>query len=142
MISVPEETRVIESRPQHTFVPSADDAVGVAVQVRHGDKVRLQPAVFILDGEVLLMVIHHRFENFLGQSEVSFFESPENRRRVFSNVDQRGQQPGVGADTLACRDNRCNFSLNLFPAIGGRENDEIVGQLRAIIGGAGDFNRS
>ena len=68
LIVAPEELRVVEARPQHALMPAANDALGIAVEVRNRDKSGRELAVGLFHREVALVVQHHRFEHFLGQA--------------------------------------------------------------------------
>ena len=71
LVGVPEEARVVEAGAQDALIAVADDgfALGVGNGVEHGEKVRREFAVRVLDGEVLLVVAHDGDQDFLGQGE-------------------------------------------------------------------------
>ena len=77
----------------------------------------------VLDGEVLLVMLHHHDEHFFRQGEELRIEVAEDRGRVFGEVDQRVFESGVGPGV---RVKRGDLGANLLAARGGGEQDEIV----------------
>ena len=69
LVSLPEEAGVVEACPQHALVAVPDDAVGIAVGIQHGQKMRREVAPGIFDRKVLLVVAHDRDQNFFRQLE-------------------------------------------------------------------------
>jgi hypothetical protein len=66
LIGLPEEARVVEAGTQDALVATADEALGVAGDIHYGDELRGQFSFRVLDGEIPLVVPHHRNENFFG----------------------------------------------------------------------------
>src|SRR5882724_4857440 len=101
LVSPPEEAGVVKARPQNSLVPMADDAIGVAVRVEHGQKMRRQTAPGILHSKIFLMITHDRDQNFFRQLQKLRIEGAQDRRRPFSQVDYGVEQRFVFAPARA-----------------------------------------
>ena len=110
LIGVPEEARVVEAGAQHALVAVADQAVGIAVGVQHGEEVRQQLAVGVFEREVLLVIAHHRDQHFVGQREKFGIEAAQNDGREFGQVDDGVEQRLVFAPARA--GNRCESAAS------------------------------
>src|ERR1700732_1707095 len=62
LVSLPEETGVVETGAQHALMPMPDDAGGIAVGVQHCQKVRRETAPGVLDRKIFLMVTHDCYQ--------------------------------------------------------------------------------
>ena len=67
LVGVPEEARVVEAGTQDALVAVANQAVGIAVGIEHGEEVRQQVALGVFEREVLLVVAHHGDQHLGGQ---------------------------------------------------------------------------
>src|SRR4029077_8323682 len=92
LIGLPEETRVVEPRSEHAFVSMTNDAPRIAVGVQHCQKMRQQLAACVLDREVLLMIAHHRYQDFLRQFQKLLIKTSQDCRRKFGQVDDRVEE--------------------------------------------------
>ncbi len=72
LIEVPEEAGIVEAGAQDSLVAMADDgqAFGIHFSIQHGQEMRRQRGLLVLDREVFLVVAHHGDQNFFRQRQV------------------------------------------------------------------------
>ena len=77
LIGLPEETRVVEARPQHALVAVPDDPCRGRrrYSAPPGNAASSLPSC-IFDGKIFLVVTHHRDQDFLRQSRNSGSKLP------------------------------------------------------------------
>ncbi len=123
LIGVPEEAGIVEAGAQDAFVAVANEAVGIAVGVEHGEKVRQQLPVGVLDREILLVIAHHGDEHFGGQREEFGIEAAENHRRTLREIDDRVEQRLVFAPARAGNGSRGGIErfADALLAVGGTD---------------------
>ena len=78
LIGLPEKARIVEAGAQHALVAVANEAVGIAVGVEHGEEMRQQLAVGIFQREVFLVIAHDGDKNFVGEREEFGIEAAQN----------------------------------------------------------------
>jgi len=83
----PEEGRVFEAGAEDALVPFADHAHIRGEIVADTDEVWEKFAVLSTHGEVLLVFLHRRDEDFLGDFEEFLAEAPEEWNRVFDEIE-------------------------------------------------------
>src|SRR5262249_40557106 len=88
LIALPEKPGIIEASAQHALVTVTNQAVGTAVAVEDGKKMREQLSVGVLEGEVFLVIAHHRDPPFLREREKLGIEPPQNRRGELGEIHQ------------------------------------------------------
>ena len=103
-----------------------DQAVGIAIRIGDGDKLRREIAVGRLDRKILLVVPHHRGQDFFGQVEKLRIEGAGDRRGPLGQVDQRVEQIVIAF--VLCRD-----GANTLAALVGGKNDEVLAQLLFVV---------
>ena len=129
LVGLPEEARVVEAGAQHALIAAADEALGIGVDVHHRDELRRELAVGVFHREILLVVAHHRDQDFFGQFEELRVEAAGDRGGIFGEVDQRFEQRVVGLDADADQ-----LVADLLAALLGREDHEVVAQPLLVIG--------
>src|SRR5690242_16362979 len=87
LVSLPEEAGVVETGTQDTLMAMSNHAGRVTVGIEDGQEVGKQLAAGVLDCEILLMIAHHRDQNFLGQFQKFGIEAPEDGGRPLCQVD-------------------------------------------------------
>ncbi len=92
LIDVPEEASVVETCFEHPLIPVLDDALGVAAGVHDGHEVRREFSGFGFDGEIFLVMPHHRGEHFGRQFEISRIEVAADGGGIFGDVSQSFEQ--------------------------------------------------
>ena len=101
LVGVPEEARVVEAGAQHALIAVADQPSGSPSVFSTARKCGSQLAVRILHGEVLLVIAHHRDQNFFGKREKFRIEVAEDDRRKFGEIDDGVEQILVFAPARA-----------------------------------------
>src|SRR5580704_11231026 len=71
-----------------------------------------QPAACVLDREILLMVAHHCYQDFLGQFQKFLVKASENYRGKFGKVDDRVEEILIFTPTGA--GNRAGSGIQRF----------------------------
>ena len=92
LVRLPEEAGIVEARAQNAFVAVPDQSFGVASRVEHGQKMGQQFPVGIVDGEIFLVVAHHRDQDLFRQIEKFRIEAAEDDRGKFREIDDRRDQ--------------------------------------------------
>src|SRR4029077_1464669 len=113
LVSLPEKTGVVETRPQHPFMAVADDALRIAIGVQDSEKVRQQFMLRIFDGKILLMVTHHRDQDFLRQLQELGIKIAQDDGRKLGEIDDCVQKSSVFAPT--CPRYGPSSGIKLFP---------------------------
>ena len=69
LVSLPEETGVVEAGAQYPFIAVTNETVRIAVGIQHREKMWQQLAAFVFQREVLLVIAHHGHQHFRGKRE-------------------------------------------------------------------------
>ena len=94
-IFLDEEAGVGQPRPQHPLVALAHRRQVAGIAVSHGQEIRQEAPSCVLDGKVLLMVLHHRHEHGRREREELTIECAAQCLRVLGAHDQLVQQRWV-----------------------------------------------
>ncbi len=132
LVGFPEEAGVVEAGAQHALVAVADEPVGIAVGVQHGEEVRQQLAARIFQREIFLVIAHYGHQHFIGKREKFGIEVAQDDRRKFREVDDRVEQRLVFAPARAGNSaRRCvERFANALLALSRAGDDRAVGQRR------------
>ncbi len=144
LIGVPEEAGVVEAGAQHALVAVANQAIGIAAGVEHGEKMRQQLAVGIFQREIFLVIAHHRHQDFIGQRKVFRIEIAENDGRELRQVDDGVEQRLVF--TPAGAGNGAGGNVEIFTdallALGCAGDDRSLGQRGDVVRRHADGQRT
>ena len=102
LIDVPEEARVVEARPQHALIAALDQALRIAAGVHHRDKVGREFAGRGFHREILLVMPHHRGQDFGGQFQNSRVEIAADGGGIFGDEGQGFDQIGIQFRAQLC----------------------------------------
>ena len=92
LVGLPEKSRVVEARPQHTFMPVANDPLRISIGIQHRQEVRLQFVISIFNRKIFLVIAHHCDQNFLRKAKEIRIEATEYSERKFRKIDHRIKQ--------------------------------------------------
>ena len=98
LVELPEEFGVSKARAQDALMSGADESLGVAIEVDHREKVRRQAAIAAAKGKIFLVIAHDGDEDFFRQLQVRRIEVPQDRRRIFVQIDDELQERRIRMD--------------------------------------------
>ena len=129
-----EEGSVGKAGADHLLVAIGDYVNVLAAAVAHRDEVRHQLAICGADGEVALVLLHHRYQHFGGQAQMILFEAAQQGCGRFNKLGHFVQQGVVHLFGCAC------FALQVRHLIGnhatplfGVQQDALLRQRVKII---------
>ena len=128
LIRPPKKAGIVEAGAQHTFVAVADQSIRVGSRVKHRHEVRQQFSIRIFDGEIFLVVAHHRDQHLFRQIEKLGIEAAENNGWKFRQVDDGRVIPLTGGDYAVNRGGCCGEGrLNRGDGSGRIEGEMAIG---------------
>ncbi len=141
-ILIPEELGVGETRGDHALVAGAHDLRFAAGDIADGDERGQEAAVGRMDGEVTLVILHHRHQRFRRHAQETLGEASGQRHRPFHQRRDLGQQfvveIGLAVNTRRRRANLLADQLTALVEVG----DHVAGiaQRGRVILGRGQGN--
>ena len=127
LIDIPEEASVIEARFEDSFIATLDQAFGIAAGIHHRNKVRREFAGRGFDREILLVVPHHRGQDFGGQFQEGRVEVAADRGGIFGDEGEGFDQIGVGLGAELRY-----FGDDLLAALVGGQDHEVLAELAFV----------
>ncbi len=136
-IRLPEELRVAQPGGQDALGVAADELGPLDFHVRDREKGRLQPAVFVHHGEVVLVVNHRGRQDFLGQREELGREHPGDHRRPLDQirhlVEQRLARGGPVHPPAQASGVDVELADDALAAILALEDHEVLEEPRLVV---------
>ncbi len=120
-------------------MPGNDESFGILAVVDDCEKMRREFPSLFLDRKVLLVVAHHRDQDFIGEFEEAFIKAAEDYGWKFIQIGHLFEQRFilVNAESIALHQRR-DFVLDFQAPLFGADHNAVRAQLLLVVVQAAD----
>ena len=109
-VDLPEKQGIAQPGLQDPLMPFADQTFVVTAGVHHGKEARQQDTIRILDCKILLVLLHHRDQDFPWQGQETLLEFASRNSWILVDVDDLFEKFIVGNNAAAQLALRIDFN--------------------------------